>query len=88
MAGRPVYLCFDMDYFDPSAAPGVATPTWGGASAREGLRLIEGLRGLDIVAADINTISPPHDVGGMSAYLAGQVAMMTLYLMALGRATT
>jgi agmatinase len=88
MAGRPVYLCFDMDYFDPSAAPGVATPTWGGASAREGLRLIEGLRGLDIVAADINTISPPHDVGGMSAYLAGQVAMMTLHLMALGRATT
>jgi len=59
-----------------------------GASAREGLRLIEGLRGLDIVAADINTISPPHDVGGMSAYLAGQVAMMTLHLMALGRGTT
>ena len=88
MAGRPVYLCFDMDYFDPSAAPGVATPTWGGASAREGLRLIEGLRGLDIVAADINTISPPHDVGGMSAYLAGQVAMMTLHLMALGTGTT
>ena len=26
MAGRPVYLCFDMDYFDPSVAPGVATP--------------------------------------------------------------
>jgi arginase family enzyme len=38
-----------------------ATPTWGGASARKGLRLIEGLRGLDIVAADINTISPTHD---------------------------
>jgi hypothetical protein len=22
MAGRPVYLCFDMDFFDPSCAPG------------------------------------------------------------------
>jgi hypothetical protein len=42
-------------------------------------------RGLDIVAAESNTISPPHDAGGMSAYLAGQVAMMTLHLMALGR---
>ncbi len=36
-AGRPVYLCFDMDVFDPSCAPGVCTPTWGGFSAREGL---------------------------------------------------
>jgi len=74
---------------EPSpAAPGVATPTWGGASAREGLRLIEGLSGLDIVAADINTVSPPHDVGGMSAYLAGQVALLTLHLMALVRTPT
>jgi agmatinase len=26
MAGRPVYLCFDMDFFDPPCAPGVCTP--------------------------------------------------------------
>ena len=24
---RPVFICFDMDFFDPSVAPGVATPT-------------------------------------------------------------
>ena len=35
LAGRKVYLCFDMDFFDPSCAPGVCTPAWGGASARE-----------------------------------------------------
>ena len=40
MKGRPVYLCFDMDFFDPSCAPGVCTPAWGGASAREGIALI------------------------------------------------
>ncbi|MBV8964106.1 MAG: arginase family protein, partial [Hyphomicrobiales bacterium] len=28
---RPVYLSYDMDFFDPSIAPGVCTPTWGGA---------------------------------------------------------
>src|SRR4051794_13387818 len=33
-AGRPVYLCWDMDVFDPAVAPGVCTPTWGGLSAR------------------------------------------------------
>lgn len=70
LAGRPVYLCFDMDVFDPSCAPGVCTPTWGGLSAREGLALIQGLSGLRFVSFDINTVSPPHDVGGMTAFLA------------------
>jgi agmatinase len=71
LKGRPVYLCWDMDFFDPSAAPGVCTPTWGGASAREGLSFLAGLAGLDFVAFDVNTVSPPHDVGGMTALLAG-----------------
>lgn len=80
LAGRPVYLCFDMDFFDPSCAPGVCTPTWGGATAREGLALLDGLRGLDFVAFDINTVSPPHDVGGMTAFLAGTVMINCLSL--------
>src|SRR5215470_18782793 len=67
LAGRPVYLCFDMDVFDPSCAPGVATPSWGGLLAREGLELLRGLTGLDIVAVDVNTVSPPHDVQNMAA---------------------
>ena len=60
MAGRPTYLCFDMDFFDPSCAPGVCTPAWGGVSAGEGLALIAALDGLRFVAFDINTVSPPR----------------------------
>jgi agmatinase len=79
---RPVYLCFDMDVFDPSCAPGVCAPSWGGFNAREGMALLRGLHGLDIVAMDVNTISPPHDVGGMSALLAANVMLegMLLFL--------
>ncbi|MGI9382410.1 MAG: agmatinase [Methyloligellaceae bacterium] len=80
LKGRPVYLCFDMDFFDPSCAPGVCTPTWGGATAREGLDLLRGLSGLDFVAFDVNTVSPPHDVGGMTAFLAGTVIIECLAL--------
>jgi agmatinase len=80
LAGRPVYLCFDMDFFDPSCAPGVCTPTWGGASAREGLEFLQDLAGIDFVAFDINTVSPPHDVGGMTAFLAATVALECLTL--------
>ncbi|WP_317056879.1 arginase family protein [Roseovarius rhodophyticola] len=77
---RPVYLCFDMDFFDPSCAPGVCTTTWGGATAREGLDFLRALSGLNLVGADINTVSPPHDLGGMTAFLAGTVALEILTL--------
>jgi agmatinase len=78
---RPVYLCFDMDVFDPYCAPGVATPSWGGLSAREGIELLRGLSGLNIVAVDVNTVSPPHDVQNMTAFLAAQVIYESLVLL-------
>jgi agmatinase len=81
LSGRPVYLCFDMDVFDPSCAPGVATPSWGGLSAREGIEFLRGLSGLDIVAIDVNTVSPPHDVQNMTAFLAAQVIYECLVLL-------
>lgn len=80
LAQRPVYLCFDMDFFDPSCAPGVCTPTWGGASAREGLGLIRSLAGLRFVGFEVNTVSPAHDVGGMTAFLAAEVVRQFLLL--------
>ncbi len=81
LIGRKVYVCWDMDVFDPSCAPGVCTPTWGGLTAAEGLALIRSLSGLDIVAFDVNTVSPPHDIGGMTAFLAGSVMLEALTLL-------
>ncbi|MBL8699210.1 MAG: arginase family protein [Alphaproteobacteria bacterium] len=81
MRGRPVYLCWDMDVFDPSVAPGVATPVWGGLTAREGIALMQGFAGLRIVAVDVNTVSPPHDHGGMTAFLAAHMLYEGLVLL-------
>jgi agmatinase len=80
LSGRPLYLCFDMDFFDPSCAPGVCQPEWGGPNAREVLAILQGLSGLDFVAFDVNTVSPPHDVGGMTALLAARVMLECLAL--------
>lgn len=80
LAGQKVYLCWDLDFFDPSVAPGVCTPAWGGVTAREGLYLLRRLAGLDFIAFDVNTLSPPHDLGGMTAMLAGQVMLEFLLL--------
>lgn len=82
IGGRPVYLCFDMDFFDPAAAPGVCTPTWGGASAREGLDILRRCADFRLVACDVNTVSPPHDVGGMTAFLAATVLWNCLAMIA------
>ena len=78
---RPVYLCFDMDVFDPSCAPGVCTPSWGGLSAREGIDLLRCLTDLNIVAVDVNTVSPPQDLNGMAAHLCAHVIYEALVLL-------
>lgn len=77
---RPVYVCFDMDVLDPSCAPGVASPAWGGLLAREAIEAIRGLRGLRIVHVDLNTVSPAHDARGLTGSLA---AALTYEMMAM-----
>ena len=59
---RPTYLCWDLDVFDPSVAPGVFSPSWGGLDAAAGMRLLRGLAGLRLVAADVDNIDPPRDL--------------------------
>ena len=54
---------------------------WTGRSAGDGLALIAALDGLRFVAFDINTVSPPHDVGGMSAFLAASCLQQFLILL-------
>jgi len=81
LEGKPIYLCFDMDFFDPSVAPGVATPTPGGPTTFEGLELLKAMKGLDFVAFDINTVSPLYDINGTTAQLAATVALECLGLL-------
>ena len=78
VGSRPVFICFDMDFFDPSVAPGVATPTPGGAMPEEGLELMRGLKGLNIIGIDINTMTPLHDAGGATAILAASLLAESL----------
>jgi agmatinase len=80
---RPCYLCWDMDFFDPSVAPGVCTPEWGGATTREGFELLDALEGFNWIGFDCNTVSPPHDLTGATAHLAGVVMLKFLTKLAL-----
>lgn len=78
VGNKPVFVCFDLDFFDPAFAPGVATPTPGGATPEEGIQLLRGLAGLDIVGIDINTMAPLHDAGNATAILAASLVAESL----------
>ncbi|RGX55917.1 agmatinase [Anaerotruncus sp. AF02-27] len=73
LAGRPVYFTLDLDVLDPSAFPGTGTPEAGGVSFLQLLDAIRQVSGLNIVACDINELSPPYDPSGISTATACKV---------------
>jgi len=83
--GRRVFLSFDLDVVDPAFAPGVQTPEAGGPSARDVLRLLRSLRGLDLAGADVVEMNPNYDPGQISALLAATVVAEILALIAAHR---
>lgn len=68
VADRPCYLSFDIDSLDPVWAPGTGTPEAGGLTMIEAQRIVRGLMGLDVVGADLVEVSPPFDVGALTAF--------------------
>ena len=44
IAGRKVYITFDIDVLDPAFAPGTGTPECGGMTTHEALFLIEEIK--------------------------------------------
>jgi len=61
-----VNLCsFDIDALDPAFAPGTGTPEVGGLTSMQGLEIIRGCRGLNLVGTDLVEVSPPYDTTGM-----------------------
>ncbi len=74
MGAGPVYVSFDVDGLDPSVAPGTGTPEIGGLTGIQGLEIIRGCRGLQLVGADVVEVSPPYDPSGNTALLAANLA--------------
>ncbi|MBR6388571.1 MAG: agmatinase [Opitutales bacterium] len=70
----PVYLTLDLDVLDPSIFPGTGTPEAGGASfdeLREALMFV--MQNTNIVACDVNELSPQYDPSGVSTAVAGKI---------------
>lgn len=79
--GYPVYLTIDLDVLDPSVFPGTGTPEAGGVTFIELLDAIITVSQLNVVAMDINELSPVYDQSGASTALACKVLRELLLAM-------
>ncbi|XP_020501623.2 agmatinase, mitochondrial [Labrus bergylta] len=67
MGSGPVYLSFDIDALDPGFAPGTGTPEIAGLTPIQGVEIIRGCRGINLVGCDLVEVSPPYDTTGNTA---------------------
>lgn len=74
----PAYLSFDIDGLDPSVAPGTGTPEPGGLAASQGVEIIRGCWGLNLIGCDLVEVSPPYDTTGNTALLAANLVFEML----------
>ena len=63
------YISYDIDFVDPSFAPGTGTPEVGGPNSFEALKVGRILEGVNIIGADLVEVSPPFDQSGATAFL-------------------
>ena len=66
----PVYISVDIDVLDPAFAPGTGTMEVGGFTGRELLSILDGLKGINLVGADVVEVSPPYDTNSEITSLA------------------
>ena len=69
----PVYITFDIDGLDPAYAAGTGTPEIGGLSIHQGLEIIRGCRGFEVVGGDLVEVAPAYDTTGNTALTAANL---------------
>lgn len=72
------YVSFDIDFLDPSFAPGTGTPVVGGFSTHHALQLVRGLAGLQIVGMDVVEVAPAFDHAEITALAGASIAQELL----------
>ncbi|WP_238365688.1 agmatinase [Mesobacterium pallidum] len=78
----PTYVSYDIDFVDPTFAPGTGTPEVGGPNAYQALQVVRGLEGVTVAGADLVEVSPPFDASGGTAFLGVSIMFELLCIMA------
>lgn len=76
------YVSYDIDFVDPTFAPGTGTPEIGGPNSFQAIEVVRHLKGLNFAGADLVEVSPPFDTSGGTAFLAATLLFELLCVMA------
>ena len=77
------FVSFDIDFVDPAYAPGTGTPEVGGFTSSEALRVVRGLKGLNLIGFDLVEVLPQYDPAQITALLASNIVYEFMSLIAL-----
>lgn len=83
--GNRTYLSFDIDFLDPSCAPGTGTPIVGGPSTTTALEILGLLGGLKLVGMDLVEVAPDYDVREITALAGASIMYQVIHLLALDK---
>ena len=79
--GAPIYLTFDLDWFDPSIMPGTGTPEPGGYFWGDFAAVVDVIKSHNLIGADVVELSPKFDNSGISSVLAAKVIRSLIMLL-------
>jgi guanidinopropionase len=83
LGGRPVYITFDLDCLDPSAAPAVSNiePGVNGFSVDEAIELMHAVRGMNIIGGDVVCLMPTKDTPNQITSMVAAAVMFEMISM-------
>ena len=81
----PTYLSYDIDFVDPTFAPGTGTPEVGGPNSYQALQVVRELSGVNLIGADMVEVSPPFDPSGGTAFLGVSIMFEILCQLSVSR---
>lgn len=81
LAGRPVYLSFDLDVLDPACFPGTGNPEPGGWMYADVERLLWALDTANLVGADVVELNPRVDASEVSSITAARIVRELLLIL-------
>lgn len=83
LAGRPVYITFDLDCLDPTIAPGVSNieASAKGFDIDQAIELLQAVRGMNIVGGDVVCMMPTKDSPNQITALTAAAIMFEIIAM-------
>ena len=83
LAGRPVYITFDLDCLDPTIAPGVSNiePGEKGFDIDEAVGFLRSARGMNVVGGDVVCMMPTKDSPNQITALTAMAVMFEMISM-------